>query len=67
MTDLGILFINFKGGARMRKPLNNKKDKVPKISEEEYSEYISHLRESSENNPLQKENPSVKQNESKQK
>ena len=33
----------------MHKPMKHKKDKVPKITEAEYTEYISHLRESSEN------------------
>ena len=33
----------------MHKPLKNKKDKVPKITEAEYTEYISHLREEGEN------------------
>ena len=46
----------------MRKPLKSKKDKVPKITEAEYSEYISHLRESNENSVLPKENLSAEQN-----
>ena len=33
----------------MHKPLKGKKDKVPKITEAEYTEYISHLREEGEN------------------
>ena len=46
----------------MHKPLKNKKDKVPKITEAEYSKYIAHLRESGENNVPPKENLSVEQN-----
>ena len=40
----------------MHKPLKNKKDKVPKITEAEYTEYISHLREESENKASAQEN-----------
>ena len=32
----------------MRKPTKSKKEKVPKITEAEYVEYISHLREGNE-------------------
>lgn len=50
----------------MRKPLKNKKDKVPKITEAEYSEYISHLRECNENHLPPKENVPVKESVAKE-
>jgi len=41
----------------MHKPTKSKKGKVPKITEAEYIEYISHLRESGEEEPkLQQDN-----------
>ena len=40
----------------MRKPLKNKKDKVPKITEAEYTEYISHLRKEADNKVNAQEN-----------
>ena len=46
----------------MRKPLKNKKDKVPKITETEYSEYISRLRENNGNIAPPKENLPIEQN-----
>ena len=46
----------------MHKPLKNKKDKVPKITEAEYTEYISHLREEGENKINTKETAMQKQN-----
>ena len=44
----------------MRKPLKNKKDKVPKITEAEYTEYISNLREESERLLTLQENNVIK-------
>ena len=35
----------------MSKPLKSKKDKVPKITEEEYAEYLSALKAVEENEP----------------
>ena len=46
----------------MRKPLKNKKDKVPKITEAEYTEYISHLREEGERQLSLQENDVIKNN-----
>ena len=51
----------------MHKPLKSKKDKVPKITEAEYTEYISHLREESENKINAKENSLAQQNMIKEK
>ena len=36
----------------MQKPTKSKKEKVPKITEAEYVEYISHLREGCEEAPI---------------
>ena len=42
----------------MSKPMKTKKDKVPKITEEEYANYISSLRNQSETEtPTQKQSP----------
>ncbi len=35
----------------MSKPLKSKKDKVPKITEEQYAEYLSALKAAEENEP----------------
>ena len=48
--------------ACMSKPTKSKKDKVPKITEAEYTEYISHLREESERLLALQENNAIKNN-----
>lgn len=43
----------------MSKPSKSKKEKVPKITEEEYKAYLSALKSSSEQQPLTVENQTV--------
>ena len=58
----GILFtrIFLFGGLVMSKPMKTKKDKVPKITEEEYANYISSLRNQSESEIPPQEQPPKK-------
>ncbi|MBQ2701947.1 MAG: hypothetical protein IJF64_03060 [Clostridia bacterium] len=44
----------------MSKPMKTKKDKVPKITEEEYANYISSLRNQSESEIPPQEQPPKK-------
>ena len=46
----------------MSKPIKTKKDKVPKITEEEYANYISSLRSQSEAETPPQKQPSKKTN-----